>query len=67
MKKLMVPKKGVKVRDPETGHHLPETGAVKTVNTYFDRRVKDGDLDYQPVPKPQKKSKITKQKANGDE
>ena len=50
-KKLVIPKKGVKVRDPQTGQHLPEEGAVRALNTYYDRRIKDGDLEVRDIPK----------------
>lgn len=49
MKKLLVPREGVKVRDPKTGAHLPPEGAVRSMNTYYDRRIKDGDLEAREV------------------
>lgn len=49
MKKLLVPKQGVKVRDPNTGLHLPPEGATRSLNSYYDRRIKDGDLEVREV------------------
>jgi len=46
-------KKGVKVRDPKTGQHLAEGGEVKPLNTYWRRRLNDGDVDI--VAEPSKK------------
>lgn len=62
-KKLVIPKKGVKVRDPQTGQHLPEEGAVRSLNTYYDRRIKDGDLEVRDVPKSVTKSAQPSKKA----
>lgn len=38
------PAKGVKVRDPRSGEHLPETGAEVIKNRYWLRRLGDGDV-----------------------
>lgn len=45
MKKVfLIPKDGVKVRDPDTGLHMPEEGGERMLNTYYNRRIADGDL-----------------------
>ena len=67
MKKLMIPKKGVKVRDPDSGQHLPEEGAVRAVSSYYNRRVADGDLEIRDVPKKTAQKKASKPKSDGDE
>lgn len=67
-KKLLVPRKGVKVRDPQTGAHIPEEGAVRMVNTYFNRRISDGDLEIREIPRALEKKKASKvKKQDGDE
>ncbi len=66
MKKLMVPRKGVKVRDPNSGIHLPEEGAVRTVSSYYNRRVADGDLEMRAVPKAKTVKSTKKPKTDGD-
>lgn len=38
------PRKGVKVRDPESKRHLPEEGAEVPENSYWMRRLLDGDV-----------------------
>lgn len=49
-KKLVIPKKGVKVRDPQTGQHIPEEGVFRSIDSYFNRRIKDGDLEVRDIP-----------------
>jgi len=44
MKKRYTPKTGIKVRDLQTGGHIPAEGCVRVVSTYLTRRVNDGDL-----------------------
>lgn len=46
----------VKVRDPVTKEHLPESGQEKPRNSYWLRRIKDGDVMEARPPAPQKKS-----------
>lgn len=41
---IIKPAKGVKVRDPKTGEHLPEAGAEVIKNRYWLRRLGDGDV-----------------------
>lgn len=63
--KKYIPKKGVKVRDPKTGGHIPEEGAVRVVDSYLTRRVNEGDLTIEDVKKqksPTKKAKDTQDK-----
>lgn len=61
MKKLLVPRKGVKVRDPKTGQHFPEEGSVRMMTSYYTRRVNDGDLEVRDVPAEEKKSRAKAQ------
>ena len=56
MKKRYIPKQGVKVRDPQTGGHFPEEGAVRMVTSYLTRRVNEGDLTAEPVKVSKKKT-----------
>jgi len=65
-KKLIIPKKGVKVRDPQTGQHIPVEGAVRSLNSYFDRRIKDGDLEVRDVPKASPRATTAKKTAQKD-
>lgn len=69
MKKLLVPRKGVLVRDPETRVHLPAEGAVRMVTSYYNRRIADGDLEARDIPVENKKSAKgnSKSKSKGDE
>lgn len=46
------PKTGIQVRDPITGQHLASTGEEKSLNTYWRRRLRDGDIEItKPNPK----------------
>lgn len=65
-KKLVIPKKGVKVRDPQTGQHIPVEGAVRSLNTYFDRRIKDGDLEVRDIPKTPARTPVAKKTVQKD-
>jgi len=38
------PASGLKIRDPETGHYLPETGQIVPRTPFWLRRLKDGDV-----------------------
>lgn len=68
MKKLLIPKTGVKVRDPITGAHLPPEGAVRSMNSYYNRRINDGDLEIREVEvEKEKVSKKAEKKKDGDE
>lgn len=64
MKKILIPKKGLKVRDPATGEVIPEEGAVKKLNSFFRRRINDGDLTLKNnvLKKPTKNQKIKETK-----
>lgn len=44
MKKLFIPAKDVKVRDPQTGGHFPPEGSVRMITSYLTRRVNEGSL-----------------------
>jgi hypothetical protein len=41
---FLIPKPGVKVRDPQTRLHLPPDGAEKSESSYWLRRLRDGDV-----------------------
>lgn len=68
MRKLLIPKKGIKVRDAQTSAHYPETGLVRNITTYEDRRIKDGDLIVHDVPVQTRESAkpISTSKKTGD-
>lgn len=53
-KVFLKPNEGIKVRDPHTGNYLPEDGAEVELNTYWQRRLNDGDI---VEVKPEKKTK----------
>jgi len=38
------PADGLKIRDPETGNYLPETGQIVPRTPFWLRRLKDGDV-----------------------
>lgn len=38
------PAPGLKIRDPETGHYLPEAGQIVPRTPYWLRRLRDGDV-----------------------
>lgn len=67
-KKLMVPRDGVKVRDPINMEHLPPGGASRHITSYYKRREADGDLEIRDIPKTKavKTSKQSKNKPDGD-
>jgi hypothetical protein len=46
---FLIPKKGVKVRDPKTYNILPEAGAMTSLTTYWRRRIKCGDVVIRKV------------------
>lgn len=62
-KKLLIPKKGLKIRDPKTGLHIPEEGVERKLNTFYNRRIADGDLEAKPV----SKAKTKPAAKNGEE
>lgn len=41
---FVVPKEGLKVRNPKDGAHLPDAGAEVPLDTYWRRRLRDGDV-----------------------
>lgn len=41
---FLIPKQGVKVRNPNGIGHISETGEERILNTYWNRRIADGDL-----------------------
>lgn len=54
----VVPKKGLTVRDPIDRAPLPNEGDWKPRDTYWDRRINDGDVI---VSEPPKAKKVTKE------
>lgn len=62
MKKFVIPKTGVKVRNPKTGGHIPEEGAIVFCDNYMNRRILDGDLIV--AKKPSKKKAVKKKPDN---
>lgn len=44
MRRLLMPAEGRLVRDPETKARLPEEGKWVTLNTFWRRRLADGDV-----------------------
>lgn len=52
---ILIPKKGLIVRDPITKAPLPESGMPKPYNKYWRRRVNCGDAMIKPVPKKKEK------------
>ena len=38
------PAEGLKIRDPETGNYLPDTGQIVPRSSFWLRRLKDGDV-----------------------
>jgi hypothetical protein len=56
-KVFIKPKEGIKVRDPHTKQYLPEEGAFVELSSYWKRRLKDGDVIEEKLPK---KSKVVK-------
>lgn len=49
--KFVVPADGLQVRDPATGAVLPAEGAEVPLNTYWLRRLGDGDVREAIAPK----------------
>jgi len=43
----VIPAPGLKVRDPEQGDHLPADGRTVPDNSYWRRRLNDGDVTTQ--------------------
>lgn len=54
-KALLVPAKNLTVLDPHTMVPLPIEGAVVELNTYWLRRIADGDVTQKQSPKSDKK------------
>lgn len=49
---LLPAQPGVTVRDPITREPLPAGGAPKPLDTYWSRRLVDGDVKVAPAPTP---------------
>ena len=56
-KVMLKPAAGKLVRDPVTRKHLAEEGELKPKNTYWRRRLRDGDVVEVSTPKTAKASK----------
>jgi hypothetical protein len=52
---FVIPKKGLIVRDPVTKDALPEQGGSVDLNTYWKKRIRDGDVEIAVAKKPTKK------------
>tara|TARA_R110002095_G_scaffold57870_5_gene49598 strand:+ start:263 stop:481 length:219 start_codon:yes stop_codon:yes gene_type:complete len=64
-KKLLTPKEGLIVRDPKTGIALPPEGKELVVDSYWKRRIKDGDIAVSEIVKKKKADlKVVKNKDN---
>lgn len=61
MKMFVVPKKGYKIPDPSLNDFLPEQGREVQKNTYWVRRVRDGDVVEKAPTKPQAKNSSKKE------
>lgn len=47
---IIVPKQGLKVRDPETKRIIPENGVkIPALTDYWVRRINDGDVTQLPA------------------
>lgn len=61
------PKKGLKVRDPDTGNHLPDGGAKKRQTAYWLRAARRGDVTIKAAKKPAAKKQAAKKPAAKEE
>ena len=43
-RKYLKPADGLKIRNPETGRHMPPDGEWVSMDTYWRRRLRDGDV-----------------------
>lgn len=41
---FIIPREGVKIRNHDGRGHVPAEGVMRQLNSYYDRRIKDGDL-----------------------
>lgn len=53
----LTPAPGLVVRDPATGKALPPEGAMVPINSYWRRRLADGDVTAAPAAKPARPAK----------
>ena len=54
-KEFIKPAKGLLIRDPQTREQLPAEGKEVVMNTYWMRRINDGDVVIAKAPKKSKK------------
>ncbi len=47
---FVIPKTGLKVRNPEDNQHLPEGGKLVQDNSFWRRRLRDGDVTLGKAP-----------------
>ena len=68
MKKLIKPVAGKLVRCPKTMQEIPESGMQVTWGPFWQRRLKDGEIELVEKPTPAKKAPRKKKKSEkGDE
>ena len=58
---FVLPKNGYKIPDPSLSDFLPEQGREVEKNTYWVRRLRDGDVSEKSPPKPQAKNTVKKE------
>ncbi|MEG2749456.1 MAG: DUF2635 domain-containing protein [Acinetobacter sp.] len=58
---FVVPNNGYKIPDPSLSDYLPVEGREVEKNTYWVRRLRDGDVTEKSPPKPQAKNSVKKE------
>ncbi|MEN4984011.1 DUF2635 domain-containing protein [Acinetobacter modestus] len=58
---FVVPKQGYKIPDPSLSDFLPEGGREVQKNSYWVRRLRDGDVVEKTPTKPQAKNSVKKE------
>lgn len=62
----IIPKDGLKVMNPDTLRRVPKDGIViRNMNTYWNRRLKDGDIKVEDLSKKKKSTQISEKKEDG--
>lgn len=54
---FLIPKSGLRCRDPKTLQLLPPEGALVPLTAYWQRRINDGDVSIGTPPAPAKSAK----------
>lgn len=57
---FLIPNDGLKVRDPQTGKPLEKEGEEKEMNSYWQRRINDGDVTIADKGKKKANLKVVK-------